>query len=198
MVSECFLVAGRIDPNDSAASWHSGMAQHFADLNNERGNAAFECGHLLTAQKNWLRAINYYQASTYRTLDAADTKRQALAVEATRNLRPALHRASRLPATRAETSWLEGHFCWKVATSCPPQPLPAQRPSVVCTRRPRDIAKKNTLQGRTLRPRAGNVVAGRGSPLAQPRRRIEEVVGSAIWKTGGRLRGFRPGDAGQC
>ena len=30
---------------------------------------------MLTAQSNWLRAINYYQASTF-ALDAADEKRQ--------------------------------------------------------------------------------------------------------------------------
>src|SRR5262245_7462408 len=74
MVSECFLVASRIDPTDSAASWHREWLR-IADLNTERGNAAFERGHLLTAQSNWLRAINYYQASTF-VLDAADTKRQ--------------------------------------------------------------------------------------------------------------------------
>jgi dienelactone hydrolase len=106
MVSECFLVASRVDPNDSAASWHREWIR-IADLNNERGNAAFECGHLLTAQSNWLRAINYYQASTF-VLDAADTKRQ-LAVGATRACarRYVAHLA---PAGEVvEIPWLEGH-----------------------------------------------------------------------------------------
>ena len=38
-------------------------------------NTAFERGHILTAQSNWLRAINYYQASTF-AFDAADGRRQ--------------------------------------------------------------------------------------------------------------------------
>ena len=75
MVSECFLVASRIDPNDRANSWHREWLR-IADRNNERGNAAFERGHVLTAQSNWLRAINYYQASTF-VLDAADDEAAA-------------------------------------------------------------------------------------------------------------------------
>jgi len=74
MVSECFLAASRIDPNDRANSWYREWIR-IADLSNERGNTAFERGHLLTAQSNWLRAINYYQASTF-ALDANDEKRQ--------------------------------------------------------------------------------------------------------------------------
>ena len=48
----------------AANSWYRewiGMA----DLSNERANAAFKRGHVLTAQSNWLRAINYYQASAF-------------------------------------------------------------------------------------------------------------------------------------
>ncbi len=106
MVAECFLAAGRIDPNDCAASWYREWIR-IADLNNERGNAAFERGHLLTAQSNWLRAINYYQASTF-ALDAADKKRQD-AVEAMRACarRYIAHLA---PAGEVvEIPWLEGH-----------------------------------------------------------------------------------------
>ena len=40
MVSECFLAASRIDPNDRANSWYREWIS-VADLSNERGNAAF-------------------------------------------------------------------------------------------------------------------------------------------------------------
>jgi dienelactone hydrolase len=72
-VSECFLVANRIDPNDRTNSWYRewlGIADH----NVERANEAFARGHILTAQSNWLRAINYYQASTF-VLEFDDAKR---------------------------------------------------------------------------------------------------------------------------
>jgi dienelactone hydrolase len=74
LVAECFLAASRIDQKDRADSWYREWIG-IADLNNERANIAFERGHVLTAQSNWLRAINYYQASTF-ALDAADEKRQ--------------------------------------------------------------------------------------------------------------------------
>ena len=80
-VSECFLVAGRIDPNDRTNSWHREWLR-VADRNNERAHAAFEGGRALTAQSNWLRAINYYQASTF-VLEFDDVRRGD-AVEAMR------------------------------------------------------------------------------------------------------------------
>src|SRR5947207_11447918 len=63
-VSECFLVASRLKLKDGDASWHREWAR-IADLSNERANASFERGHVLTAKSNWLRAISYYQASTF-------------------------------------------------------------------------------------------------------------------------------------
>lgn len=80
-VSECFLVAGRIDLNDRTNSWHREWLR-VADRNNERAHAAFECGRALTAQSNWLRAINYYQTSTF-VLEFDDVRRGD-AVEAMR------------------------------------------------------------------------------------------------------------------
>src|SRR6187399_3521885 len=74
MVSECFLASSRIDPNDRPNSWYREWSA-IADLSSERGTAAFARGHVLTAQSNWLRAINYYLASTF-ALDAADKKWQ--------------------------------------------------------------------------------------------------------------------------
>ena len=74
-ISECLLVANRIDPNDRAGSWHREW-RGLADRNNQRADAAFARGHVLTAQSNWLRAVNYYQASTF-VLVSDDPRRQA-------------------------------------------------------------------------------------------------------------------------
>jgi dienelactone hydrolase len=106
MVAECFLAAGRIDPNDVVGSWYREW-KGIADVSRERGDAAFARGHVLTAQNNWLRAINYYQASTF-AFDAADEKRQD-AVEAMRACarRYIAHLA---PAGEVvEIPWLEGY-----------------------------------------------------------------------------------------
>jgi dienelactone hydrolase len=74
-ISECFLTAGRIDPVDEE-NWHREWKKT-ADGSNKRGNTAFNRGNVLTAQSNWLRAINYYQAAAFH-FDAADKKWQAL------------------------------------------------------------------------------------------------------------------------
>ena len=74
MIAECFLAASRIDPKDGGDSWYREWMR-MADLSNERANAAFTIGHVLTAQSNWLRAINYYQASAFG-FDVPDTKQE--------------------------------------------------------------------------------------------------------------------------
>jgi dienelactone hydrolase len=74
-ISECLLTASRISPQDED-SWYREWRKT-ADASNERGNAAFNRGHALTAQSNWLRASNYYQAAAY-PLDAADKRQQAV------------------------------------------------------------------------------------------------------------------------
>jgi len=106
MVSECLLAASRIDPRDRAASWYREWIR-IADLSRERGNIAFERGRVLTAQSNWLRAINYYHASTF-ALDVADNKRQ----EALRIMRDCARRyLAHLTPTGEVVGipWLEGH-----------------------------------------------------------------------------------------
>ena len=106
MISECFLAASRIDPKDGGNSWYREWMR-MADLSNERANAAFKRGHVLTAQSNWLRAINYYQASAFG-FDAADTKQE----RALRTMRDCARRyiAHLTPAGEVvEIPWLEGH-----------------------------------------------------------------------------------------
>jgi len=60
-VAECLLGAGRIRIGDDNSWYREWKA--IADSNKERGDAAFGGGNYVTARSNWLRAINYYQAS---------------------------------------------------------------------------------------------------------------------------------------
>jgi dienelactone hydrolase len=105
-VAECFLVLSRIDPRDHEVSW-SREWERLADLNQQRGKAACDRGHFSTARSNWLRALNYYQASTF-ACDISDARRQK-AIEAIRacargyvgHLAPA--------GEVVEIPWVEGH-----------------------------------------------------------------------------------------
>src|SRR6185436_16254737 len=127
MVSECFLAASRIDPGDRPNSWYREWIR-IADLSNERGNAALERGHLSTAQSNWLRATNYYQASAL-VLDAADKNRQ----HALGAMRSCARRyiAHLTPAGEVvEIPWLERHTLQGYFLPAPV--ASARTPVVVC------------------------------------------------------------------
>lgn len=106
MISECFLVLSRIDPREHVDSWHREW-ERMADISRQRGNAAAERGHPATAQGNWLRALNYYQASTF-ACDITDPRRQK-AIEAMRAAaRGFVDRLA--PAGEViEIPWVEGH-----------------------------------------------------------------------------------------
>lgn len=127
MVSECMLVASRIDPNDRAHSWHREWLR-IADRNAARANTAVERGHVVTATSNWLRAINYYQVSAL-ALDDGDAQRQ----DALETMRACARQylAHLTPAGEVvEIPWLqdhalEGYFLPAPATSGP-------APVVVC------------------------------------------------------------------
>ena len=80
-ISECWLAASRVDPADDE-SWHREWST-LADTNNKRAAAAFSDGHLATARRNWLRAMNYYQAAAYPI--GLPQQRQSAAVTAMRN-----------------------------------------------------------------------------------------------------------------
>ena len=106
MVSECFLVASRIDPHDRANSWHREWFG-IADRNAARADNALERGHRLTARGNWLRAINYYQASTF-ALESADA-RQHEAIEAMRGCARRFVEHSTPAGEVVEIPWLQDH-----------------------------------------------------------------------------------------
>nr|WP_065753631.1 alpha/beta hydrolase [Bradyrhizobium paxllaeri] len=126
LISECFLAAGRIDPSDGGESWYREWTR-MAEANNARANASLERGHVLTAQSNWLRAINYYQASAF-AFDIAD-KRQQGAIEAMRAC--ARRYISHLtPAGEVvEIPWLEGHTFEGYFL---PAPAIGRSPAVIC------------------------------------------------------------------
>jgi dienelactone hydrolase len=62
-VAECVMAASRIDGSDDL-SWHREWMR-LADMSCERGDAARDRGHFLTACSNWLRAVNYYQSAAF-------------------------------------------------------------------------------------------------------------------------------------
>lgn len=104
-VSECFLTAARIDPNDEE-SWRREW-KRTADVNHERGNKASDGGDLLTAQSNWLRAIGYYQAAAM-DFDPAD-KKQKIVLESIRKC-ARLYLGHLTPAGQViEIPWLDGY-----------------------------------------------------------------------------------------
>ncbi len=68
-VAECLLTASRIDLSDDD-SWYAAW-KAIAESNHERGDAALRDGNVLTARRNWLRAVGYYQAAAF-PFDVAD------------------------------------------------------------------------------------------------------------------------------
>lgn len=73
-ISECWIAASRIDPADSD-SWYREWSA-LGEANNMRAAAALSSGHLTTARRNWLRAMNYYQAAAY-PIDLTQERRRA-------------------------------------------------------------------------------------------------------------------------
>ena len=104
-VSECFLTANRIDPKDEQ-SWFQEWKKT-ADASAERADRAIARGNLLTAQSNWLRATNYYNAAMF-PFDCADKRRQAVLASMRACARSYLKH--RTPAGAAiEIPWLDGY-----------------------------------------------------------------------------------------
>lgn len=75
-VSECWLAASRVDPDDDG-SWYREWSA-IADSNRNRAAAALASGHIATARRNWLRAMNYYQAAAYPIDLSEDCRQTAL------------------------------------------------------------------------------------------------------------------------
>ena len=104
------------------------MAQRSPIRNVARANAAFESGHVLTARSNWLRAINYYQASTF-VLEAADARRRRALAAMRACARSYI--AHLTPAGEVvEIPWLQGHALEGYFLPAPA--ASGRRPVIVC------------------------------------------------------------------
>ncbi|GLR84880.1 alpha/beta hydrolase family protein [Bradyrhizobium iriomotense] len=104
-IAECLLIARRIRRGDEL-SWHREWLA-LAQTNRERGDAAFAGGHIATAQRNWLRAISYYNAAAL-PLDATDARRTDAVLAMQGCARSFLK--VRSPAGEVVTlPWLNGH-----------------------------------------------------------------------------------------
>ena len=71
-IAECLMIARQLKRGDEQ-SWHREWKK-LAQANRHRAEAAFAEGHMVTAQRNWLRAMNYYGAAAM-PLDPADERR---------------------------------------------------------------------------------------------------------------------------
>jgi dienelactone hydrolase len=103
-VSECWLAASRVDPADDD-SWYREWST-LADANNMRAAAALCDGHLATARRNWLRAMNYYQAAAYPG-DLPQDRREA-AIKAMRGCAVNYLRSRQPAGEIVPIPWLDG------------------------------------------------------------------------------------------
>lgn len=129
-IAECLLIARRIRRGDEV-SWH-GEWKNLAETNRARGDAALAAGHVVTAQRNWLRAINYYNAAAL-PLDASDARRRD-AVLAMQDCAQSYLRA-RDPAGEVVTlPWSAGHDLQGYFLPAPSTGRPM--PAVICIGEP--------------------------------------------------------------
>ena len=128
---------------------------------------------MLTAQSNWLRAINYYHASTF-ALDAADNKRQ----DALEIMRDCARRyvAHLTPAGEVvEIPWLEGHVLEGYFLPAPA--ASGRTPVVVCMGDPGHWKEEYLFKvARYARERGCRCWPWISSALA-PAAEFEEVIG---------------------
>jgi dienelactone hydrolase len=129
-VSECFLTASRIDPTDEE-SWFREW-KNTADASIERGERAIARGYLLTAQSNWLRATNYYNAAIF-PFDCTDERRQSVLASMRACARRYLkHRTP--SAAVVEIPWLEGYPL--EGYFLPPPNAASPAPVIICIGEP--------------------------------------------------------------
>jgi dienelactone hydrolase len=129
-IAECLLIARRLRKGDDL-SWHIEW-KNLAEANRKRGDAALASGHLATARRNWLRAINYYNAALF-PLDSSDEKRWASIVAMQECARSVLRYLD--PAGEVVTlPWLSGHSLqgYFLPASSSSEPAPA----VICIGEP--------------------------------------------------------------
>lgn len=104
-IAECLMIARQLKRGDDQ-SWHRAWKK-LAHTNRQRAEAAFAEGHLASAQRNWLRAMNYYGAAAM-PLDPADERRWVAVLAMQECARRYL--AARSPAGEMVTvPWVDEH-----------------------------------------------------------------------------------------
>ena len=129
-IAECLLIARQIGRGD-ALSWHCEW-KNLAEINRERAEAALASGHRATAQRNWLCAINYYNAAAL-PLDPADEKRRA-SILAMQECARALVEARDPAGEVVALPWLGDHSLQGYFLPAPSVNGPA--PTVICIGEP--------------------------------------------------------------
>jgi dienelactone hydrolase len=130
-IAECLMIARQLKQGGEQ-SWHREWKK-LAQANRQRAESAFAEGHLATAQRNWLRAMNYYSAAAM-PLDHADERRWVAVLAMQDCARRFL--AARSPAGDVVTiPWaddghaLQGYFLPAAAAS-------GRAPTVICIGEP--------------------------------------------------------------
>lgn len=129
-VSECWLAAGRVDPADDESWCREWRA--VADANSRRAASALADGHVPTARRNWLRAMNYYQAAA-SPVDLSEESRRA-AIAAMRDCAVNYLRHRQPAGEVVAIPWLsefplQGYFL-------PPRGAQQRSPAVICIGEP--------------------------------------------------------------
>src|SRR4051812_15898471 len=129
-IAECLMVARKLKRDDEQ-SWHREWKK-LAQANRHRAEAAFAEGHMATAQRNWLRAMNYYSAAAM-PLDQADDRRWVAVLATQECARRFL--AARSPAGEVVTiPWVEGHSLQGYFLPAPS--ANGRAPTVICIGEP--------------------------------------------------------------
>ncbi len=129
-IAECLMIARQLE-RDDGQSWHREWKK-LAQANRQRAEAAFAEGHLATAQRNWLRAMNYYSAAAM-PLDQADDRRWVAVLAMQECARRFI--AARRPAGDVVTiPWVEGHSLQGYFLPAPS--ANGRAPTVICIGEP--------------------------------------------------------------
>ncbi|TQF28136.1 dienelactone hydrolase [Bradyrhizobium sp. UNPF46] len=129
-IAECLMIARHLESSDDR-SWHREW-KRLAQANRQRAEAAFAEGHLASAQRNWLRAMNYYGAAAM-PLDQADERRWVAVLTMQECARRYL--SARSPAGEVVTiPWLDGHALQGYFLPAPSGS--ARAPTVICIGEP--------------------------------------------------------------
>lgn len=104
-IAECLMIARQLKRGDGR-SWHREWKK-LAQANRQRAEAASAEGHMASARRNWLRAMNYYGAAAM-PLEQDDERRWVAVLAMQECARSYL--SARSPVGEVVTvPWLDGH-----------------------------------------------------------------------------------------